>query len=275
MRTRYILRKGNQTGEISKSYRSDHVSKPRAPRSRRTDAKKQQLNRIAAARRLARILDCNFQSGSYMLTLTYSSAAIRSIEEKVRTDLGARYPHGYMLISLVDKSREDLSPIELEMYDLLYRYAQQEVRSFLRRVKRRLKAEVYYVYVTGNLSTKKAFHTPVRIHHHVILRAEGATEELLKSLWKNGKANTEMVNEADKAKLARYLLSQVAVADNIHRYTGSRNLVAPVVETYDTYAEALEDLSLGATLVECVSDILGEVVYQRFALKAAAIPPPF
>lgn len=106
-----------------------------------------------------------------------------------------------------------------------------------------------------NLSTKKAFHTPVRIHHHVILRAEGATEELLKSLWKNGKANTEMVNEADKVKLARYLLSQVTVADNIHKYTGSRNLVAPVVKTYDTYAEALEDLSLGATLVECVSDI--------------------
>lgn len=60
--------------------------------------------------------------------------------------------------------------------------------------------------------------------------------------------------------------------DNSRKYAGSRNLGAHVVKSYDIYADTLPAIPPGAKPVECISDELGEVDCQRFALKDPLIP---
>lgn len=115
-----------------------------------------------------------------------------------------------------------------------YKQAKNDMRNYLRRLKRKLEKieghpELKYIYVTefnNELSNGK-----VRIHHHIILNV--ADRDLIENEWKCGartQARRLQADELGYEGLARYITKDPYGKKN---YTPSRNLKKPSVSISD------------------------------------------
>lgn len=174
----------------------------KSQRSIRSSIKQQERNEANAVRRVARQIHANFGTGDSLLTPSYSEDGIKRLAEGI------------------DPNAEDRE-------DRIFEAARHDMRLWIRRTQRACAAAgvpLRYIAVTSDMDEKTG--ESVRVHHHVIVNAEAA--EIARKKWKGGEVHEErLFDEADRTRLAGYLLNQVRRLPDEKKYIPSRNLVTP------------------------------------------------
>ena len=183
--------------------------KPRAPRKKgcSTLAKKDS-NMNQAVRRLARVLNCNFGKGDLFFTLTYDAQHLDQIENQPEK-------------------------------------ADKACQLFWRRISRALAdigIKIRGVWVTADKD--EATGNPVRLHHHLVVGAEGFdikwVDRKLESccingrnlvdLWGHGSVHVEYLrHQDDYTALANYMVRQSVGGMDAKKWHTSRGLEKPII----------------------------------------------
>lgn len=183
--------------------------KPRAPKRKGSSSlAKKDSNMNQAVRRLARILNCNFHKGDLFVTLTY--------DEEHFEKLGG-----------------------------LPENADKACQLFWRRLSRTLSdigIKIRGVWITADKD--EATGAPVRLHHHMVIGAEGfditwkdrklesckVNGRDLASIWGNGSVHVEYLkSQDDYTAVANYMARQAVGGANAKKWHTSRGLDKPVV----------------------------------------------
>ncbi len=206
-------------------------ARPRADRTRRTTPRKQEANRNSAAHRLGRILNNNFEQGDLFITLTYSDAAYRKLEQAVKAELPKRCTKQKRL-------------------DAIFDAAVKEGKRFMRRLRDAGFRGGKSVLATADMDGKTG--EVVRVHHHIILTGDAFSVvgkkptlggRLLPEIWKHGIVEWEFLRGGSYNKLAAYLIRQVRHRENRKKYTCTRNMEPVDVEEFEIFAGTTQELS--------------------------------
>lgn len=194
-------------------YKSQFWDGPRKPRRDRragsSSLAQKDRNAGGASRRLAMVLNCNFVSSDYLLTLTYD-------EQHLPED-----PAG----------------------------ADRQCMLFMRRLIKALKkagAAVKYVWSTADKNMKSGkVGEPVRLHHHVVMT--GFDQDSIRpvaEIWGQGFVSVKKLEEQqDMAPgqvpldpVAAYIVKQAADGPNSQKWHSSRGMEKPEVVKVETLA---------------------------------------
>lgn len=185
--------------------------KPRSDRKKGSSSlTKQDRNLSDAVRRLARVLNCNFDKNDLFITLSYD-------DEHLPKD-----------------------PAEAEkIFGCFWRRLSRTIGQFS--VGTKLKG----VWITADKDEKTG--APVRLHHHLVISPVGMTVSLgsgtgsvnveiggkeISEIWKNGFVYCEYLKaQDDYTSLAGYLARQAAAAPDQKKWHPTRNLEKPVIES--------------------------------------------
>ncbi len=214
--------------------------------------KKIRQNEKDGIRRLARLLNCNFDAGDAFVTCKYDDRHLPIGEE---TD--------------PDQKRE-------EEYQAAKRIFTKKFLSKLRKEYRKASGKALAaVWVTANWSPKKD--APARLHHHLVIPRDAA--ELARQIWeaKYGGLGTfsleSLDGRGDHSDMAAYLWANVQGRPaNENRFSACRGMKQPVVEEPQEVTD-VEDVKplKGSTVrdVEETRDEDGRVIskYMRVTLK--------
>lgn len=210
--------------------------KPTASRRKiAADIRKQDQNKKACERTLARIINTNFTKGDVMVGLDYDDAHLK----KVTGESG----------------------------DATIEKAEKELRLCLRRVKRaadKLGITVRMVGVTSDTDGETG--DEVRVHHHLIVNREAA--RLFGEKWKCGGVNFESLKpQQDYTAVAHYMIAQVRHVPDRKKYMTTRNLKKP--EVRDRVAKSGAELSVprGCTLLHRSEYNVGMTQYIRYYIQ--------
>lgn len=251
-RQMYMIRKirsGNIIEEIS--FPVSPNTKPRAPRRRGATAslpRKQDANERATVKRLNRLIHCNFAPGDLLIGPDYSEESLRRL-------------------------MDGLDPDDMEG---LRTRAEHDLRLFLRRLSRALEragVDLRYIALTSDMDGDTG--ELVRVHHHVILGAEGITmqdgelyvgKRRLSEIWGHGHVDYRpLAHQDDYSRLAAYLMRQVRRVPDGRKYSASRNLKHPVlVSERIVYVSRELRVPRGARLLHRDQYTPGEVQYIRY-----------
>lgn len=223
--------------------------KPRNARQKgNTLQRKQDANERSATKRLARLLNCNFRPGDLLLSPSYCEQAMQNLYEGLRPD--------------------DL--------DGLRKKAEHEAELFLRRLKRELGKQAValrYIAVTSDMDGDTG--EAVRVHHHIVLPAEGIRMEegelyvgskKLSGIWGRGYVNYRpLSHQDDYTPLAEYLMRQVRRTPDAKKYKPSRNLKKPkLLSERIVYTSRELRVPKGAKLLYRGAYLPGEAQYMRY-----------
>ena len=144
--------------------------------------------------------------------------------------------------------------------------ALREFRKFMRRVRHYLKKnnmpELKYVAVTEKAKGK--------IHHHIVMNFTDA--EVIRQLWNNGGMYIVNLWSEDYEGLARYITKETIRNEHGKRWSQSRNLEKPIVETEDIKTEprTAPKLPRGHKLLEsmCTTTVLGKKMWYMKSVKS-------
>lgn len=176
----------------------------RSQRKIKSDIRKQQQNENDATKRVARIINENFQGGDLFDALTYSDDSFAELTERMPADLG------------LDQQR-----------DYIYKQAEHKLELFLRRCRyacKKVGIDFKHFAITSDMDGETG--NPARIHHHVIAPKE--VKGIIRQLWSHGEIEKNAVwHEKDHFGLAKYLMDQVRRIPDAKKYKRSRNLIVP------------------------------------------------
>lgn len=205
---------------VIRTYKAGHVEEKtkywipgerptRSARRQKASIRKIQQNEAQAIKRLARVLNANFDKKDFFVTLTYST-------------------EGYlkMISHIESKGIDSYSMSKEDRLAIMREEAERELENALRRVKRVIPegSELKYASVTSDLDEKTG--EIVRIHHHMVVNAEALGAILQK--WTAGGVNYEhLFDEPDYTELAAYMIKQVRHVPDEKKYKRSRNLIVP------------------------------------------------
>ena len=166
-----------------------HKPKPRGKRRGKSLASQIERNFREAIKRLARILNCNYQGGDLFLSLKYDDARLPETKAE----------------------------------------AKQEARNFMRRICRAYKQQtgkkLRWVLVTADRSTKTG--KPVRLHHHVVMDA--VDWELIARNWPDDQFSYRRLdNSGDYTGIARYMLQNAGYERGERSWSSSQGLEKPI-----------------------------------------------
>ena len=246
----YMIRK-IRSGKVTEetAFRVAANVKPRRGRRRgATSTRKQDANDRDAVKRLARVLNCNFQPGDLLLQPTYTDTA---------------------LYALADGLQEG----DLEE---LRRRAEHALSLFLRRLGRELKKQgevLQAVWLTSDMDGDSG--ELVRIHHHVVIRGAGFAMEKgvlwlgskrVDDIWGRGHVDWEpLQHQDDYSQLAAYLIRQVRRRPDGKKYSSTRNLKKPVLVSERIVYNARElRAPKGARIMHRGAYTPGEPQYLRY-----------
>ncbi len=196
------------------------------------DIRKQDQNKKACERTLARIINANFSQGDVLVGLDYDDAHAGRVTGQTGDET-------------IEK-------------------AEKELRLCLRRVKRaadKLGIEVRAVGVTSDLNGETG--EEVRVHHHLVVNREAA--RLFGGKWKGGGVDYEPLKpQQDYTAVAHYLLAQVRHVPDKKKYIATRNLKKP--ERNDRIAKNGAEISVprGCVLLHRSEYNVGMTQYVRY-----------
>ena len=196
-----------------------------------TTQRKQEANFNGACKKLARILNCNFNAdGGRLLGLDYDGASAERI-------LQAADPR---------------------------KAAENEARNFIRRLKRKVGKEIRWVLVTSDLDGDTG--ELVRLHHHLAIQFPGRISyDAILSCWDLGGVDIKtMWSEDDYTGLARYLLRQVRRIPDAKKYSASRNMELPEITEREILTTSRLRPPKGAKVREQYYDEEGVGQYIRY-----------
>lgn len=156
----------------------------------KSTVKKKTENDRQAAKRLGRVINCNFTRQDLFVTLRYSDKGLSSLGDEA------------------------------------FRSAKRNIQLFLRRLKRR-NPDIKYVYVTSNTDGKTG--ESVRMHHHLVISGCSA-EEIEKEWKRHGSTHiAPLRNQDDYTPLAVYFVKQGCSDPNAQKYSTSKNMIMPLI----------------------------------------------
>lgn len=192
-----------KAGQVEEKYSfySPATLRPRGRRKQKCTARKQDVNEHSAEKRLARILNCNFRHNDALLRLSYEPETLPKDRDQAEADLSA----------------------------------------FLRRMKYQLgktgKKLDAYVCITSDMDGKTG--EVVRIHHHLVVKAEAVRLEDgklwagnadLEALWGKGSINLRaLYDQPDLTPMAEYLMRQVRRVPDKAKYKAARGMKKPEI----------------------------------------------
>ena len=221
----------------------------RSQRRIKADIRKQQQNENDATKRVARIINENYQSGDAFDALTYSD------ENYIRLLEGI--PEG-----LDEEARRDY----------IYRQAEHELDLFLRRCRyacKKVGVELKYFAITSDMDGETG--EPARIHHHILVSK--AVKKIIRPIWQNGIIEKNSIwEEEDHFGLAKYLMDQVRRIPDAKKYKRSRNMVIP--EPKDRVALGGKEVQppRGAEIIYRGTFLPGRPQYIRYILPKENVP---
>lgn len=227
MRGRYMIRTiiSGAVVEKTKFAVAANVRPRKCRKKGATSIRKQDQNDRDAVKRLARVINCNFQHGDLWVTLKYDQLRMQRLTARIIAD--------------------GLAP---DM-DTIRAYAVRERDNFLRRVKDALKKQglsLKYVKVTSDLDGKTG--ELVRIHHHLILPA--AAREAVYRHWGALDVRVDPLrDQKDYTPLAEYLIRQVRRLPDLKKYSVSRNMRKPTVKEEIVFSASELKVPKGARLM--------------------------
>ena len=192
---------------------------------RRSRPGQEALNRRNAEKRIRRLIDANFTSSDYVVTLTWDYSPIDLFHMSHRDAL---------------RKWDELGlPVDEDE-------ARREFVKFVKRLKYHIgrrggdPRELKYIYVLEVTHERKPFDpSPLYQHHHfhTVIHAPGMTADDIKALWPHGDAHTDRLSfRADgPARIAHYITKQRGVeridgdGRRIRRWACSKNLTEPEV----------------------------------------------
>lgn len=220
----------------------------RNKRKEKSEIKKQEQNETSTVKNLARLLNANFGQGDILLGLDYSAEGMKRVEKRARE---------------MQKTAEN----DVEWQELLRMAAEHELRLVLRRVKREI-GELQYIGVTSDMDGNTG--EVVRVHHHLVIRADA--KESFVGKWKElgGVDWSYMGLQDDYMPIAEYLLRQVRRVPAAKKYISSRNLVRPEPKDRAVASGAELRVPKNARLVHRNEFKPGMPQYIRYILPEAA-----
>ena len=169
----------------------------------KSKADKDRENLRRRVRDLGRIINANFSTGDYLITLTYSR-------------------RGYLKLKVTHTSLK--SP-----RDIAYTSAKKELLLFLARCKYHAQKESIpfrAVFITSDI--KGATGNYARVHHHMIVNKEAL--ELVKKLWLHGVVKMRALrDQTDYTPIACYFIEQDRHTKNSNAYGHTNNLAKPII----------------------------------------------
>lgn len=230
---------------------------PRSERKRKADLRKVRQNDNNAVRRVARIMNENFQErdGS-CLVLEYGPKEIKRIG----------LDHDY-------------DPQDAEHWDEVWDAANHQLGLFLRRCRRACRkagVQLRYMGWTSDMrfdgKVQAQVHT--RIHHHLIVNPEA--EAICLQQWHHGGCGGKrLMQQLDHTDFAQYLMDQVRRIGGRKRYIPSRNLRKPK-ESIPRIAPSSREVQppKGAVLLDRAPYKPGRPQYIRYILPGKGEDEP-
>lgn len=230
---------------------------PRSERKRKADLRKVRQNDNNAVRRVARIMNENFQErdGS-CLVLEYGPEEI----ERIGLD-------------------HDYDPQDAEHWDEVWDAANHQLGLFLRRCRRACRkagVQLRYMGWTSDMRfdgrVQEQVHT--RIHHHLIVNPEA--EAICLQQWHHGGCSGKrLMQQPDHTDFAQYLMDQVRRVGGRKRYIPSRNLRKPK-ESIPRIAPSSREVQppKGAVLLDRAPYKPGRPQYIRYILPGKGEDEP-
>jgi hypothetical protein len=237
-------------------------ARPRSSRKKgNTSFRKQEANFNGALRRLARILNCNYtHENGLLITLDYDPAGMESLcrkakltEEQTLWAMGARVGEiGEWKAAKKGKQAVGIDPYEdAELEDgcaKLREAAEKQMNLWLRRIKRKA-GNLKYIAVTSDIDGDTG--EAVRIHHHLVIAAEGLSWDLLQQQWRLGSVDIRRLRgQKDYTPVAVYLLRQVRRQPDAKKYAVSRGMLLPAVTEREVLGNPEIRVPAGASVLE-------------------------
>ena len=261
-------------------------AKPRRGKRRGTSSfRKQEQNFNSALRRLARILNCNYcHDNGMLITLDYDEAGLdrivgslterdRETMRKLRAPVGKigtwrakgngpardchdRYEH---------RSRNDMesgdyerdaegadiygADGDAEAVNRLREAADKQLTLWVRRLKRKYSGKIKAVLITSDVDHETG--ELVRVHHHIVLAAEGISWDLLRGEWKHGRVDIKQLRaQPDYTPIATYLMRQVRKQPDKKKYRVTQGMEQPKIEEREILCNTEMKAPAGANVLE-------------------------
>lgn len=236
-------------------------ARPRSSRKKgNTSFRKQEANFNAALRRVARLLNCNFDhENGILVTLDYDPAGMEKLcaqagltESEKLWALGMQKAEiGEWKAAKKCAKRADvgIDPCENteEACARLRAAAEKQMNLWLRRVKR--KQAVKYIAVTSDIDGDTG--EVVRLHHHLVLAAEGISWDMLQKQWKLGSVDIRRLRgQQDYTPIAVYLMRQVRRQPDAKKYSVSRGMLMPEITEREVLGNPEIKAPAGAKIME-------------------------
>lgn len=237
-------------------------ARPRSSRKKgNTSCRKQEANFNSSLRKLARILNCNYtHENGLLITLDYDPAGLEALcrkakltEEQTLWAKGARVGEiGEWKAAKKGKQAVGIDPYEdAELEDgcaKLREAAEKQMNLWLRRIKRKA-GSLKYIAVTSDIDGDTG--EAVRIHHHLVIAAEGLSWDLLRQQWKLGSVDIRRLRgQKDYTPVAVYLLRQVRRQPDAKKYAVSRGMLLPVITEREVLGNPEIRVPAGASVLE-------------------------
>ena len=179
---------------------------------------------------------------------------IREARLKLTRLINTNFTHsdGFVRLSYKDRKIDDATALK-------------EFRKFMRRLRHYISKnnlpELKYVAVTEKAKG--------RIHHHIIMNFTDA--EVIRQLWNNGGMYIVNLWSEDYEGLAMYITKETIRNEHGKRWSQSRNLTKPIVETEDMNKEPRNGprIPKGHKMLEsvCATTVLGHKMWYVKTVK--------
>ena len=138
---------------------------------------------------------------------------------------------------------------DAEAVNRLREAADKQLTLWLRRVKRKFGGKIKAVLITSDVDHETG--ELVRVHHHVVLAAEGISWDLLRGEWKHGSVDIKQLRaQPDYTPIATYLMRQVRKQPDKKKYRVTQGMEQPVIEEREILCNTEMKAPAGANVLE-------------------------
>ena len=276
MERKYISKNG--VVERTRYAVGDNAQPRRGKRRGNTSFRKQEQNFNSALRRVARILNCNFDhENGILLTLDYDESGLGKLiagmtEEDRKRIEEMRAPVGeigtWKAVSV--KARQGCRKIQGEevpapagtcprptegdvedgeTWNRLREAAEKQMSLWMRRVKRKFGGKIKALMITSDVDHETG--ELVRVHHHIVFAAEGISWDLLRKEWKHGSVDIKQLRaKPDYTPIATYLMRQVRRQPDKKKYRVTQGMELPKIEERVVLSNSEIRAPAGANVLE-------------------------
>lgn len=206
----------------------------RAPRTRAAVEAQKKYNQLQATKKFVRLVNCNFDSGDYLLHPTYAPQNAPADEDSARRDIvnylrrvkNRRAAEARRLRRSIDAAE---TALDKSQENAFLSDAIQKMRAELRKIEEPLK----YIYVIEKQVYKRGIYAGLVNYHFHIVISGGLSASVMEDMWQEGvRVNCDRYqpDRFGPEAAARYFCKD---PQGTKRFCYSRNLIQPVSKVRD------------------------------------------